>query len=66
MSNALTIQSKVNMIDQSTFDQLVLKGQELQKRNPFGSELHRKGYEIVRQAVIGFFGEDKLGEYGSW
>ena len=54
------------MIDQATFDAQVLEGQELQKRNPFGSELHRKGYEIVRQACIQFFGQDKLGEYGTW
>ena len=50
-------------INRDTFEKAVAVGQGLQKRNPYGSELHRKGYEIVRQATVRYFGEDKLGEY---
>ncbi len=53
-------------ISKATFDKAVIIGQSLQKFHPFGSEEHRKGYDIVRQACIRFFGEDKLGEYGSF
>lgn len=53
-------------ISRSTFDKAATIGQNLQKFNPFGSEQHRKGFNIVRQACIRYFGQDKLGEYGSW
>ena len=53
-------------IDKDAFDKAVQIGQDMQKRNPFGSELHKKGYGIVRDANIRFFGKDNLGEYGSF
>jgi hypothetical protein len=53
-------------INKDTFDKAVRIGQGLQRCNPFGSELHRKGFNIVREACIRFFGEDKLGEYDSF
>ena len=52
-------------INRDTFEKAVAVGQGLQKRNPYGSELHRKGYEIIRHATVRYFGEDKLGEYES-
>lgn len=54
---------KAGPIGKRTFDKAVECGQRLQKFNPYGSELHRKGFEIVRQACIRFFGKDKLGAY---
>ncbi len=53
-------------IRKRTFDKAVQVGQNLQRFNPYGSELHRKGFEIVRQACIRFFGQDKLGNYESF
>lgn len=50
-------------INKDTFEKMVLVGQNLQKFNPFGSVTHRKGFEIVRQAYIRFFGTDNLGSY---
>lgn len=50
-------------ISKPTFDKAVVVSQNLQKFNPYGSEQHRKGFEIVRKACIRFFGEDKLGVY---
>ena len=53
-------------ISKPTFDKAVIVGQNLQKFNPYGSDEHRKGFEIVRQACIRFFGADKLGSYESF
>jgi len=50
-------------ISKPTFDKAVIVGQNLQKFNPYGSDQHRKGFGIVRQACIRFFGQDKLGAY---
>ena len=50
-------------LSKEDFDKEIATGQELQKRNPPGSELHRKGFEIVRKAVIDFTGQDKVGNY---
>ena len=52
-----------NIINKDTFNKMVLIGQNLQKRNPYGSAIHRKGFNIVRQANIRFFGVDNLGDY---
>ncbi len=50
-------------INKDAFEKAVLIGQNMQKHNPHGSDIHRKGFEIVRQANIRFFGVDNLGEY---
>ena len=50
-------------INKDTFQKAVTIGQNMQKLNPYGSTMHRKGFEIVRQANIRFFGVDNLGEY---
>jgi len=44
------------------FDKIIAENQEIQKRNPFGSEPHRKAYEAIRKAVKDFQGND-IGEY---
>lgn len=44
------------------FDRIVAENQEIQKRNPYGSEPHRKAYEAIRKAVRDFQGKD-IGEY---
>jgi hypothetical protein len=56
----------VRSISKETFDRAIQTGQNLQKSNQYGSEQHRKGFEIVREACIRFFGEDKLGEYDTF
>ncbi len=50
-------------INKDTFDKSILVGQSLQEHFPYGSTQHRKGFEIVRQSTIRFFGEDKVGDY---
>ena len=47
---------------QAEFEELVAANQELQKRNPFGSEPHRKAHEAIRRAVKDFKGID-IGDY---
>lgn len=44
------------------FDAIIAANQEIQKRNPFGSDAHRKAYEAIRQAVKDFQGKD-IGDY---
>ena len=44
------------------FDATIAANQEIQKRNPFGSEAHRKAYEAIRKAVKDFKGHD-IGDY---
>jgi hypothetical protein len=44
------------------FDEIIAANQEVQKRNPFGSEPHRKAYEAIRKAVSEYHGKD-IGEY---
>jgi hypothetical protein len=44
------------------FDKITAENQEIQKRNPYGSEPHRKAYEAIRKAVRDFQGHD-IGEY---
>jgi hypothetical protein len=56
----------VRSISKEAFDRAIQTGQNLQKSNQYGSEQHRKGFEIVREACIRFFGEDKLGEYDTF
>jgi len=53
-------------INRDTFDKAVRIGMEMQKRNPWGSVGHRKGFAIVREANIRFFGKDNLGDYESF
>ena len=49
-------------MNQEQFDAIVSENQEIQKRNPFGSEPHRKAYDAIRQAVLTFKGND-IGDY---
>jgi hypothetical protein len=49
-------------LTQEQFDGIIAANQEIQKRNPFGSEAHRKAYEAIRKAVKDFKGHD-IGEY---
>jgi hypothetical protein len=51
----------VRSISKETFDSAIQTGQNLQKSNQYGSEQHRKGFEMY-EACIRFFGEDKLGD----
>ena len=44
------------------FAKLIAENQAIQKRNPYGSEPHRKAYEAIRKAVKDFHGQD-IGEY---
>ena len=52
-----------HIINEDTFNKMVLIGQNMQKKNPYGSKLHRKGFNIVREANMRFFGIDNLGNY---
>ena len=44
------------------FDKIINENQGIQKRNPFGSEAHRRAYEAIKKAVKDFQGHD-IGEY---
>lgn len=44
------------------FDRIIAESQAVQKRNPFGSEPHRRAHDAIRQAVLDFHGTD-IGEY---
>ena len=50
------------IITKEEFDKIIAANQEIQKRNPFGSEGHRKAYEAIRKAVKDLKGYD-IGEY---
>ena len=52
-----------SIINQDTFNKMVQIGQNMQKGNPYGSDIHRKGFNIVRDANIRYFGVDNLGDY---
>ncbi len=47
---------------QAEFNEVIVKNQEIQKRNPFGSKEHRAAYDAIREAVKEFHGND-IGEY---
>ena len=44
------------------FDKIITENQEIQKRNPYGSEPHWNAYEAIRKAVKDFQGHD-IGDY---
>jgi hypothetical protein len=52
----------VPKIDKRQFDRIIADSQGVQKRNPFGSEPHRRAYAAIRQAVLDHHGND-IGEY---
>ncbi len=49
-------------LTQAEFDAVITANQQIQKRNPFGSEPHRNSYEAIRKAVKDFKGID-IGDY---
>ena len=56
------MKSFVPKIDKQRFDRIVAENQAIQKRNPFGSEPHRRAYAAIRRAVLDYQGND-IGEY---
>lgn len=56
------VKSSKAKMTKERFDRIVAENQEIQKRNPYGSEPHRKAYEAIRKAVRDFQGKD-IGEY---
>jgi len=54
--------SAVSTLTQAEFNAVITANQEIQKRNPFGSEPHRNAYEAIRKAVKDFKGID-IGDY---
>jgi hypothetical protein len=47
---------------QEQFDKILAENQAIQKRNPSGSEAHRKAYETIRAAVRKFLNIE-IGDY---
>lgn len=56
------IKSMKTEMTKEQFDKAVADAQEIQKRNPFGSQAHREAYGSLRKIVKQFTGSD-IGEY---
>jgi hypothetical protein len=48
--------------NQNEFERRVALAQEIQRRNPYGSRLHRAAYLAIRRAVLRYTGKE-IGEY---